>query len=569
MKSAILCLLNNDLYETTIELISDVLTNYSKFLTEADFCLLQSTFNSPWAHEKYDRLIKGDFDFDSLQFGMFMIAFGDATVQDLMEDLETDPQCSQYLSALCGLLGAEGLAVHEDKIYVPALEFWNTFVEAMVDEAYQIEGKLPWFTAAQGHIVRVIEKCFRKSQFPPASVYNSWDSVDRIGFKDARKDFIDMLQQFYLTTGIPLLQFFIDLIQKAVDTRNWTEFEVATYCLAAFNDCTFGDSQRNGYLDKVFTTSLLNLVSDLGNGIPTRAMKAFLDLIIAYADFFQHRPSILPGILNIVFQTTGQPALAKTAARSIMKLCSDCRYILLPELGAFMLQCGRIFSSNSLDVSVKEAVMEGISSIIQAIEVEESKLGPLNQLLDYIESDVRQCIQFTVEQTQLDMEGPLIDTMATDMALMVLKCLEGIAKGIRVPDDAVVDLEKRDHEHSPFWVSGEGSYIQQRIYSIMCRVYDSFGNRGDIVDVTCQIWRHGFREMEPGPFVMPPEMAATFLMKANVQTPRLGRVIQTACFLVTSRRWNDGPDVVLDALLTWVAQLLHSVGGKYCGRHQQ
>ena len=146
---------------------------------------------------------------------MFMIAFGDATVQDLTRNSGSAAQ-SQYLSALCGLLAAEGYAVHEDKIYIPALEFWNTFVETMVDEIYSVEDERPpWFKSAQDHVMSVISNCWRKSQFPPGNIYNSWDSVDRTGFKDARRDFSDLLQQFYLITGISLLEVFISLMQAS------------------------------------------------------------------------------------------------------------------------------------------------------------------------------------------------------------------------------------------------------------------------------------------------------------------------------------------------------------------
>jgi hypothetical protein len=69
--------------------------------------------------------------------------------------------------------------------------------------------------------------------------------------------------------------------------------------------------------------------------------------------------------------------------------------------------------------------------------------------------------------------------------------------------------------------------------------------------------------MEPGPFVMPPTMAAQFLMKANFQTPRLGRVINTACFLISSHKWGAGLAEVLAALLTWISSLLHTLGGEF------
>jgi len=61
---------------------------------------------------------------------------------------------------------------------------------------------------------------------------------------------------------------------------------------------------------------------------------------------------------------------------------------------------------------------------------------------------------------------------------------------------------------------------------------------------------------------MPPNLAAQFFMKSNFQTPRLGRVITTACSLISSRKWGDEPPDVLAALLSWVASLLQILGRK-------
>jgi hypothetical protein len=572
IKPALMCLLDDDLYETTVELFSDVLANYSKFLHKEDFETLQSLFNSTWAQERYERLVHGDFDFDSLQFGMFMIAFGDATVQNLTKNLGTDLQCQQYLSALCGLLGAEGHAIYEDKIYVPALEFWNTLVETMVDDIYSEGGKHPpWFPTAQALVMQAIEKCWRKSQFPPANEFSSWDSVDRIGFKDARRDFSDLLQQFFLTTGIPLLQVFIDLIQKSAASKNWAELEASIYCLGGFSDTSSEDPLRDEYLDKVFTPSLLDLFTGPHKELPRPTMQSFLDLIICYSEYFKHRTQALPKVLTFVFQATSSPSLAKKASKAITRLCSDCRKILLPELGAFLQQYSSIASNYSLDGSVKESIMEGIASIIQALENEEQRVAPLEQLLNFIEADVEQSLLLLSsivplqERDQSDpsqMDGGR-GAMALELGVTAFKCLAGIAKGIQIPDDGPVDLEKRESRSSTFWTDGEGSRIQQRVYSMMCRMYDALGSRGEIVEEVCDIWRQGFREMEPGPFVMPPNMAAQFFMKANFQTPRLGRVITTACSLISSNKWGDGLAGVLAVLLAWVASLLHTLGGRF------
>src|SRR5438045_2075613 len=108
----------DDMYCVSIELFSDVLANYSKFLNEEDFQLLFTLLNSSWSVERYGRLVQGDFDSDSLLYGQLMLAFGDAKVQDLARDIDAASQ--QFLTALVGLLAAKGLAVGEDKIFVQA-----------------------------------------------------------------------------------------------------------------------------------------------------------------------------------------------------------------------------------------------------------------------------------------------------------------------------------------------------------------------------------------------------------------------------------------------------------------
>jgi hypothetical protein len=504
---------------------------------------------------------------------MFMIAFGDATVGELTKNIATDPKCNQLLSALVGLLAADGYAVHEDKIYVPALEFWNTFVETMIDDIYSREGSHPpWFPAAQAHVMKVIEKCWRKSQFPPASVFNAWDSVDRTGFKDARRDFSDLLQQFYLTTGIPLLQVFIDKLHQSAQTKAWPELEASMYCLSWLSDSVADNPQRDDYFDKVFDGVILALFANAENEVPTRATKGFLDLIIPYSDYFQRRPAQLPVLLNIVFEATGSLALAKTAARAIMKICSDCRTILLPELGAFLHHYGTIATNDTLEPSVKGSIMEGMASIIQTMDSDEAKVAPLDQLLNYVEAGIQRCLGLLASLSNPGVpESQNLSTRSRpsshlgptplDLGLLALKCLAGIASGSQVPDDQPVDLEEKATQ-STFWTTGKGSHIQHRIYSMICQVYDALGHHGEIVEEACHIWRLGFREMEPGPFVMPPAIAAEFFMKANLQTPRLVRVINVSALLISTQKRYIGVSEILVDLLNWLSNILQILRGK-------
>lgn len=557
-KSAIMSLIDDNLYEISIELVSDILGNYSKFLHKEDFTLLYSLFNSPWAQERYQRLISGDFDFDSLQFGQFMIAFGDATVQDLTKKVDTNPQCRQFLSALVGLLGAEGYIVNEDKIFVPALEFWQTYLETMIDETYSAEDmKQPsWFPTATTYLMQAVHNCWRKMQFPPAAEFSSWDSVDRTGFKDARRDVSDLVENLYIISGIPILSLFIDLAQQAMNSGNWAELEASLTCLANFPDSIAEHPERDAYLERVFSPALFEIFSSSVTEIPTRAMQAFLTLVKGYADYFATHTENLPRALNLAFSAIGSPALAQTASELIVQLCGDCRTILIPELGAFLQQFSNMAHS-SLDSRVKQATVQSIASIIQAIPDEESQVAPLEQLLHFIEVDIEQCLRIFsfASPTEADTKTAL------ELGVTALNCLVGVAKGLQVPVDHPVDLEK---EETTFWVDGKGSVVQQRIMAMMNSLYDSFRNQSEIVEACCHVFRAGFVERSGG-FAFPPHIVAQFLMQADIQTPRIGLVISTACSLLSSTKGGARVDDIIDALLKWITHLLQTLGGKLVG----
>ncbi|TVY38169.1 Importin beta-like protein [Lachnellula subtilissima] len=565
IKPAMMCLAEDDLSEIAIELFSDMLTNYSKFLSREDFELLYSLFNSPWAQERYQRLIEGDYDFDSLQFGNFMIAFGDATLQDLAKNTAPNSQSQQILSALGGLLAAEGMAVHEDKIF-----FWNTFVENMIDDVYTESTQHPiWFATARVHVNQMIERCFRKIQFPPTSVFTSWDSADRVGFKDARRDFADMLQQYFLISGIPLLDNFVGLAHSAIEKLNWIELEAALYCLSVFPD-SLSDKEdaRDACLDTIFVPEVFYVFTNHEN-VPFPAVESFLVLIEGYADYFVKNSSHLPNALNFVFAAMALPTLSHRASDTITGLCSECRKILLPEIDAFLQQYQNLVRNNSITGYAKESVLRAIACLIQAFPDEESQVAPLDQLLNFVGLDIEECLQMVILLGGPQSEIPNIpppqlpnsSQTALDLGALSLRCLAAIGRGLQEPNDKPFDLEKETV--SPFWTEGEGSRIQKRIFSMVGGIYDVLGDKGEIVEATCSVIRQGFREFEPGPFVLPPVMIAELLLKANPQTPRLGFVLSTAGLFVSSYKRDlvgSGIYEVLDALLTWTSRLLQAQG---------
>ncbi|KAI6247276.1 Importin beta-like protein [Erysiphe necator] len=563
---ALRCITNDELYETTVELFTDILSSYSRFLRPEDFNSLHNLFKTSWAQKKYEDLISGDYEWNSLQFGQLLLTMGDAIQGELTQNID-NPLSSHYLNLFLGLLNAKGYALAEDKIYVSALEFWSTFVEAMVDSSFNVDpGSSPkWFAVAQRYVMQAIEFSWRKSQFPPIQEYSSWDSVDSIGFNDARRDFSDLIQQFFIISGPALLQFWVEKISYSTANRNWNELEASFYCLAQLSDIVSDTKFRDGALDQVFTRDMLSLFANPLLELPTRTYRALLNLIIGYANYFGKKPELLPNVLNLSFMALGSSSLSILASRAIMKLCSDCRHTLFPNLNLFLQNYSTIVQNSSLDCDAKELVIEGIACLIQAIDNEASKIEPLNQLLGYIESDVRMCLRLLNHNLpNIDVNGTLTvlnetKERAGEIGILILKCLLGIARGIQVPDEQSINLDKEDQAANFTWKNEEGVCIQQKIYNIISQVYDAFRYRGDIIEVCCLIWRQGLRELEPGPFVLPPYLVAGLMMKADLETPRLGLVIKTATYFISSKYTSEHQQV-LTSLLAWVTSLLEKLG---------
>ncbi|KAM0275839.1 hypothetical protein ACHAQH_007349 [Verticillium albo-atrum] len=79
---------SDDLFEVAADLIVDTLSNYSGFLVAAHYEALFSLLEDDSALDRYRRLVEGDFDFESIQFGQLMLSLGDSQVQTLIENTD-------------------------------------------------------------------------------------------------------------------------------------------------------------------------------------------------------------------------------------------------------------------------------------------------------------------------------------------------------------------------------------------------------------------------------------------------------------------------------------------------
>lgn len=564
---AMRCLIQDDLYGPTMELFCEVLSNYSSFLRKDDLTMLAGLFAGDWAWSKHQALVQGDYDFQSLQFGQFMLAYGDAIVQNLAR--QTDNTSQKLLEALTALLNAQGFAVQEDLIFVQALEFWATFVEVLIDSLYSEEGAEAyrdepsaslglhtsqgnWFTVAKGHITNVIGHCWRKIQYPDVRLYETWDSSDKAGFSDARKDVADLLQSCYTLMGKSLFSTFVSLATRAASIASWSELEASFYCLGALADC-INEDECDSTLAEIFGSRVFDVLADPAFGIPFRTRQSALSLIGLYDTYFVRHTEHLPSALNFLFRAVVFPELATAASKSINSLCSSCRQFLGGDIHTFLQQYTALCDGAPVDNLVKERVVGGVAAIIQADKSSATQLELLSHLLELSNREFLICQDWLSRGDTLQAEEKGVD---------ILRCLLSLAKGMQAPPDIPVDLESSPtHASDPtvsFWLEGPGQSFTEQTLDLVTRIVELFSRVSGVIDAVCDIFRAGFTETTPGPFVFPAHAVLDFAISTPSDLSHLGGVVSMAASFVISR--SSETDAIY-RLFEWSLGTLRRCGG--------
>ncbi|KAI1032891.1 hypothetical protein LB504_006376 [Fusarium proliferatum] len=554
----------DQLYSVSVELMVDLLSNCLMFLSDTHFDHLAQLFDSSWSQRRYEKLVQGDFEFDSLQYGLLLLAFGEAKIERFMQS--GDDRSEKLLSNLCGLLAARGYVIEEDKIFVPALEFWLTYAETLTDLTYSDEESTgTWVPRARSHLLQAVSNAWQKIIYPPAEEFHSWDSSERISFHDARKDVVDLLQSVFTLVGPQLVSTFADFVLKSLSDSSWPQLEAAAFCLGGLADCISETNRGDDALSLVFKSSLFAILRSGQSEIPPKVQQTCVSLIARYTEYFERNVSELHPVLNFIFGVVGEHAMANAAAKSIHRLCGSCRGYLHTEANSFLNEYQSLVSGRRLDCGASEKVVGGIASVIQAMPDSNQKYLACGRLLEFVQTDVQHsldllrsydgspmpcCAVYTCSYAAPD------ETPALHTALKSLRCLASIGKGLQAPAELSIDLESS--RASTRVVDPHLAQLQGSIMSMISQIQEAFNTSGEVVELICSVLRSGFSESEPGPFVLPPQSVAQYLTNQNLQTPRVGLLVKTACSFVSSLEHDglDNQQDMLNSVLLWVIGLL-------------
>lgn len=562
---------NSTATESSLELLTDVLANYPGLLMDAHFDMLATILTDQSARRHYQSLMEVDCDFDSFQFGQLLLAYGEARVDDLIRvkgDRDAD-----ILSTLCGLLTAQGHPGVDDKIFVPALEFWATFAETLTDETFsEEENPQKWQAPALTFVLQAVSNAWQKIAFPSSEEVSQWDSSERVLFHDARKDVADLLQSVYALAGPSLVFKFAELVLGALSTSAWLQLESAAYCLGALADCVEDDASCDEALSRVFSQSLLEALQARDTALSARVQQTCVSLIENYTEYFERNVSQIPPVLNLLFALVSEPGLATAVSRSILRLCSSCRVHLHTELGAFLNEFSNLSTHRQIDCTTSERIMGGVACVAQASPDLHTRLGACGRLVDAVEKDVQHALKLATLPAasefpcppgsrcldERDTQSPALHT-----GLKALRCLASIGNGFKSPADSPIDLDT-DTPEIPQSSTPELTGLQQRIFSIILQIQNLFPTNSDVIDPICSILRSGFSESDPGPFVFHPHDIVQYLSRHDSNAPRIGAFVDTACSFVSSlqHRPIQHKDELLSTVLRWVIGLIQQLQGK-------
>ena len=529
---------HEELYEESSELLSDILENFPTFLTANDSASLAMLLSGTRVQQMVIELVNGDYSPEAAVFARLCLAYGEAYVQDLAR--RDNANFAQILKQLMQLLNHTGYpGVEDEEFCSQALAFWQTYLEFITDSLYTLEPeqKPPWMHVAQKRVLEVLETCWVKIRQPPSDVASSWDSDERTNFQAYRNDVQDFLQSSYTLLGVDMFERFAWLALKSIDEQAWLELEASIFYLNALSEAVSEEPAMDNILSKVLGSALFSEMTIRGSEIPAKSKQIAVTMITKFISFFERHNEYLPTMLNFLFHSLRDPILANVAAKAISTACSSCRKTLTGELYAFINQYEAIQSGDDVETNTKKKVIGGITTIIQALPTDESKVEPLRTLIRFVESDTRTCLD-AMNRTQIDASE---SERFQAYGISALKCLASMGRALQTPNDVAIDLDAEVPD-SVLWTTGQGATLQENIISIVHKLTSLMPWNSDIMEAACQILRSGYKETTPGLFVFHPKVTVSFLLSTFLHTSRLDLVIYTATSMLIQSS-SSSPDL--------------------------
>ncbi|EAW12818.1 putative importin 13 [Aspergillus clavatus NRRL 1] len=471
-------------------------------------------------------LLEGDFEDENMTFLELILAFSTLKQREMLAK-PMDPHYNQVLTMLHALFKAPGYAAVDDPASPLLIEWWTEVADDVQEILFDSEDKSIVESAKQ-NLARAALDCFEKLKYPSPEELRDWSEDDRGEFGAFRRDVCDFLLAIYPILGVELIHLYQEQSSISLNHQDWRTFEAAVFCIAQLSEAVDGNQHADECLNAVFFSDDFDcLCRGEGMLIPDKARQTLVDMLGKYKSYFERTHALLPLVLTFLFASLEVLSCAPAASRSISYLCKSCRNALTSELPAFLDQFDQFRYKATATATTMEKVLEGIAAIIQALPTDDAKAQFLERILTYF----HQQADLARDEAKRQMEEA-----AYSRALLVLRCIASIGKGLRTDGEIILDSNDGSNgiSHSlSFWSTGPGAVSQSLIVQIMDLLITEVPRDASTIEAACDILKAGYTE-KSGPYVFPPTVTVSFVQSIPLGSAGTDMVMGTASAFLAS-----------------------------------
>jgi hypothetical protein len=491
----------------------------------------------------------GDEGVESMSFVDLLIAYVSHLHLDVFSD-PMSPQNEAILLLVHRIFKTPGYASIDDLGTPRVLEFWNDIAESLPD---QLEPDSPRYGLIKSHLAEVVMSLSNKLLYPTAEDLEDWSDEERSEFGAFRHEACDYLLSAYPIMGVELVTVFQRSATSHLQGEDWRNFETAMFCIAQLSEAVDENGHADQCLDAIIGSDAFSRLCAGGEtGIPLKARQTLVDSFGKYESYFERHSSLLPGVLNILFESLNFELCAQAASRSILTLSKSCARVLTSDLPAFLDQLDQFRSKPTATASTMPKVLEGIATIIQNLHADVEKVQTLERILGFFVQEANTARE--------EVTGPAHEHGRL-RAHLVLSCIASIGKGLRSEAETVNIDDVQDESPYPpsFWNSGPGAESQRLIMETMRLLIVEFPVDNGIIEAACDILKAGYTE-RAGLFVFPPSMTVDFIKSFPLGISGTDVIMATASsFLASHSSHAMNIRNEAEALIEHVARLFSSM----------
>lgn len=422
----------------------------------------------------------------------------------------TSTEVQYKLSLLLRLTDFPGIPVEEECVSEQFLTFWEDFISTYVDDSTTYDaffesdpvGKEKFEECRNNIVNRVCLIFWAKCRVPEdlGGSINKEFLQYRANVADVFVAAFSLLQEpFYERVTSSVVR---EIHQLCAGTGSILDVERSLYILCKItDDITFFDTHLNmliPHINSIFVSGLIDILSQAyaAGLMKHQICSTFIDFLSVSHFYLKNHTgkSYLGKVLDFLFSVllNGSIVLSIKTSRTILKICQECSYDLIPFLPTFEALLLEVIKNYSIESIIRQRLFNAFISIAQGLR-NPSKIGDiLARVLSALHSRSLEIMQ----------THATLGEEEEDYLISLLSSVGMIGKSFENSDDIDDVGEDLREEIVKYW-GQDPLHIKETVLQIVQDFsvnYKYLSNNTLCIEKCCAILKSGIREPLDGPF---------------------------------------------------------------------